>query len=81
MKSFGLLWLSNGGVGLQDSEPVVVQREIWWAWLRTECRDGPPAILKMHASGAIRDRTRNPKDLRSAGLLLAGRRYGVDSSI
>ena len=24
MKSFGLLWLSNGGVGLQDSECVVV---------------------------------------------------------
>ena len=32
MTSFGLLWLSNGGVGLQDSEPVVVQREIWWAY-------------------------------------------------
>ena len=29
MKSFGLLWLSNGGVALQDSEPVVVQKEIW----------------------------------------------------
>ena len=31
MKSFGLLWLANGGVELQDREPVVVQKEIWWA--------------------------------------------------
>ena len=44
-------------------------------------QNGPPAMLKMQASGAIRDRTRDPKDLRSAGLLLAGRRYGFDSSI
>ena len=29
MKSFGLLWLANGGVPLQDSEPVVLQKEIW----------------------------------------------------
>lgn len=78
MKSFGLLWLANGGVELQDREPVVVQKEIWRACGR---QNGSPALLKMHTSGAIRDRTRNPKDLRSAALLLAGRRYGFDSSI
>ena len=43
--------------------------------------NGSPAILKTQTSGAFRDRTRDPKDLRSAALLLAGRRYGFDSSI
>ena len=28
MKSFGLLWLANDGVPLQDSERVVLQKEI-----------------------------------------------------
>ena len=42
-------------------------------------QNGSPAFFKMQASGANRDRTRNPMDLRSAALVLAGRRHGFDS--
>ena len=70
MKSFGLLWLPNSGGQMQDGERVVVQKEIWW-W-QGKVQKGSPTLLKMQTSGAIRDRTRNPMDLRSAALVYAG---------
>ena len=51
--------------------------------MQGKVQKGSPALLKMQTSGAIRDRTRNPMDLRSAALVYAGmlgRRHGIDSS-
>ena len=46
-----------------------------------ELQKGSSALLKMQTSGANRDRTRNPTDLRSAALVYAGMLGGAMASI